>query len=119
MTNLAATPHQSPIYRAVVSDARAALSIAEIADVTGVQPRSVQNWASGNTRPEGPQRDRLLELSYVIEQVADVFESEGIEIWLHRPQRALQHRSPVDALREGDFTAVLGLIERLAGGPRR
>jgi putative toxin-antitoxin system antitoxin component (TIGR02293 family) len=119
MTNLAATPNQSPIYRAVVSDARAALSIAEIADVTGVQPRSVQNWASGNTRPEGPQRDRLLELSYVIEQVADVFESEGIEIWLHRPQRALQHRSPVDALREGDFTEVLGLIERLAGGPRR
>jgi putative toxin-antitoxin system antitoxin component (TIGR02293 family) len=119
MPSLATTHDGSLLYRRVVSDTRAALSISEIAEVTGVQPRSVQNWAAGATKPEGEQRERLLELSYVVGQLADVYEPEGVEIWLHSPQRALRHRKPVDALRAGDFTQVLDLIDRLAGGPRR
>lgn len=119
MTLTAPTHDSSPLYRRVVADARNALSVSEIADVTGVQPRSVQNWAAGNTRPEGQQRERLLELKYVIEQLSDVYEPEGVEIWLHSPQRGLGHRKPVDALRVGEFSEVLDLIDRLAGGPRR
>lgn len=106
MTNYAEAPasaQDSPVYQKVVQDARRALTFQEIAQVTGVQQRSVQNWAAGNTRPEGSQRERLFELSYVIEQLNDVYDDEGIEIWLHRPQRLLQHARPVDALREGRF----------------
>lgn len=114
-----AAPQDSPVYRMVVQDARRALTLQEIAQVTGVQQRSVQNWAAGNTRPEGPQRDRLIELSYVIEQLSDVYDDEGIEIWLHRPQRLLRHARPVDALREGRFAEVLEAVDFLAGGPRK
>ena len=91
----------------------------EIADVTGVKLRSVQNWASGGSRPDGQQRDRLLELQYVIEHLSDVFDSEGTDIWLHHPQRQLDHQKPIDALRQGRFETVLRLVEQLAGGPRR
>ncbi len=119
MTNLASTHDTSPVYRRVVADARRALTLAEIAEITGVQTRSVQNWAAGTTRPDGLQRDRLLELQYVIEQLSDVYDAEGIEIWLHRPQRALGHERPVDALRSGRFEEVLTIIEYLAGGPKR
>lgn len=114
-----AAPQGSPVYRKVVQDARRALTVQEIAQVTGVQQRSVQNWAAGTTRPEGPQRDRLIELSYVIEQLSDVFDDEGIEIWLHSPQRLLNHARPVEALREGRFVEVLQVVDFLAGGPRR
>ena len=122
MTDLAAThatPSSSLLYQRVVADTRKALTLVEIAEITGVQTRSVQNWAAGATRPDGLQRDRLLELQYVIEQLSDVYDSEGIEIWLHRPQRLLDHRRPIDALREGEFDEVLGLVEYLAGGPRK
>lgn len=109
----------SPVYQRVVADTRRALTLQEIADITGVKLRSVQNWAKGDSRPEGSQRDRLLELQYVVGHLADVYDREGIDIWLHHPQRQLDHLKPVDALQNGQFEAVLRLVEQLAGGPRR
>ncbi len=108
-----------PLYRHVVADTRRALTLTEIADVTGVGTRAVQKWASGSTKPEGTSRDRLLELSYVVEQIGDVYDNEGIEIWLHAPQRAFDGKSALDLLRDGRFEDVIALVDRLAGGPRR
>lgn len=119
MTDLAAHAASSPVYRLVVSDARQTLTLSEIAEVTGVQTRSVQNWAAGTTKPDGIQRDRLLELQYLIEQLSDVFDNEGIEIWLHRPQRMLAHQRPLDAIREGRLQDVLVVVDALAGGPKK
>lgn len=115
----AAEPGGSLLYRHVVADARRALSLVEIGQVTGVGDRAVQNWARGTSRPDGTSRERLLELKYVIEQLSDVYTDEGIEIWLHARQRALGGRRPLDLLREGEFEAILAVVERLAGGPRR
>lgn len=113
-----ATP--STLYRHVVADARrAGLRAAEIGEITGVSERQVQNWASGASRPEGANRDRLLELKYVIEQLSDVYTDEGIDIWLHARNRALDGARPIELLREGQFDRVLALVDRLAGGPRR
>jgi len=108
-----------PLYRHVVADTRRALTLTEIADVTGVGTRAVQKWASGSTKPEGTSRDRLLELSYVVEQIGDVYDNEGIEIWLHAPQRAFDGKSALDLLRDGRFEDVIALVDRLVGGPRR
>lgn len=109
----------SPLYRHVVADARRALSLVEIGQITGVGDRAVQNWARGTSRPEGVSRERLLELKYVIEQLTDVYTDEGVEIWLHARQRALGGQRPLDLLREGRFEEILIEAERLAGGPRR
>ena len=117
---LAGRGGRSTLYRHLVEDARrAGLKGAEIGAITGVSERAVQNWANGTSRPEGESRDRLLELKYVIEQLSDVYTDEGIEIWLHARQRALEGERPVDLLRAGKFETVLQLVERLAGGPRR
>lgn len=116
-----ATSHTapSPLYRHVVADARRTLSVAEIGAITGVGERAVQKWAQGASKPEGASRERLLELKYVIEQLSDVYDDEGIEIWLHARQRAFGGQPPLDLLREGRFEEVLQVVERLAGGPRR
>jgi transcriptional regulator with XRE-family HTH domain len=110
---------QTLVYTRVVADARRGLTVSEIGGITGVSERSVQNWAAGKSRPEGESRDRLLELKYVIEGLSDVYEDEGIEIWLHSRQRSLGGQSPLDLLRDGRFDEVLDAIDRLAGGPRR
>ena len=78
----------------------------------------MQNWARGSSRPEGSSRDRLLELKYVIEQLSDVYTDEGIEIWLHGRQRALDGRRPIELLRDGQFGTVLTAAEHRAGAPR-
>ena len=70
----------SPLYRHVVANARRALSLAEIGEVTGVGHRAVQKWAQGAGRPESLSRERLLELSYVMERVLDdVYDDEGVD----------------------------------------
>lgn len=107
------------LYTRVVADARRALSTAEIGGVTGVSERSVQNWATGKSTPDGSARDRLLELKFLVEELSDVFEDEGIEIWLHSRQRSLDGKTPLELMRLGDFSTVLEAVERLAGGPKR
>lgn len=109
----------SPLYRHLVSETRRALSVNEIASVTGAHARTVQNWAAGTSRPDGEYRDRLLELQYIIDNLSDVYEPEGVEIWLHAPQKRLGGRKAVDLLREGEFEIVLEAVEHVAGGPRR
>lgn len=106
------------VYRRVVADARRGLTVSEIGGITRVTDRSVQNWAAGKTKPEGESRERLLELKYVIEGLSDVFEDEGIEIWLHSRQRTLGGRAPLELLQDGRFDEVLEAIDRLAGGPK-
>lgn len=108
----------SPVYRHVVADTRRALTLAEIGEIVGAGERAVQKWAAGAARPEGAKRDRLLELQYVIEELSDVYKPEGVDIWLHSRQRALDDRRPLDVLKAGEFQTVLQLVQRLAGGPK-
>lgn len=107
------------VYTRVVADARRGLSTSEIGGVTQVSERAVQNWASGKSKPEGDARERLLELKYIVEGLSDVYEDEGIEIWLHSRQRNLGGETPLQLLRQGRFADVLQAVEQLAGGPRR
>jgi uncharacterized protein (DUF2384 family) len=104
-------------YSAVVDHIRdAALTTTEIAQVTGVKDRQVQHWASGTHRPQGQTRDRLLEVGYIVEQLSDVYTSEGVDIWLHARNRDIDGRRPIDLLRAGDFETVLHAVERLRTG---
>ncbi|MDQ1746702.1 MAG: hypothetical protein QOD07_965 [Frankiaceae bacterium] len=115
-----ADERRSTLYRHVVADARSVgLRVAEIGEIAGVGERAVQNWSSGKSKPDGASRDRLLELKYVIEELSDVYTPEGIEVFLHSRQRALDGMRPIDVLRDGNFETVLALVDRLAGGPRR
>ena len=108
---------ETGLYARMVNDLReTALTLGEVADVTGVKTRQVQHWASGSHRPQPEARDRLLELHYVVDRLRDVYTPEGIEIWLHGRNRSLKGEKPIDLLREGDFERVLYAIDRLAAG---
>ncbi len=108
---------QSELYTRLVEDIRtSALTIQELAEVTGANRRQVSNWASGVHKPVGVKRDRLLEVHYVVTLLREVYTREGAEIWLHGRKRSLNGRRPIDLLREGDFKTVLNAVERLATG---
>lgn len=103
-------------YTDRVRRVRRGLSTQEVADVVAVQPRQVQHWASGNHRPQGAARDRLLELDYIIELLGEVYDDEGVEIWLHGKNRSLDGVRPIDLLIKGEFESVLAAVERLTSG---
>lgn len=104
-------------YKQIVQEIRdASLTAAELADLVGVRERQIHHWAAGDNRPQGEARDRLLEIRYVVDQLKEVYKPEGINIWLHGRNRALNGERPLDLLRAGDFPAVLAAIERLKSG---
>lgn len=105
------------LYSRIVGDIReAAITAAEVAEITHVGERQVQHWAAGTHRPSGTTRDRLLELKYVIEQLRDVYTPEGVEIWIHGRNQSLSGAKPLELLKAGRFEEVLSVIGRLKSG---
>lgn len=102
-------------YQRLVARARKSLTSQEIAALTGVQARQVQNWAAGASRPERRAGDKLLDLDYLISLLEEVYTDEGVEIWLHARNRSLDGQRPIELLSE-DFEAVLAAVERLTTG---
>jgi uncharacterized protein (DUF2384 family) len=89
------------------------LQLGEIGRITGVQLRQVQHWLAGTSRPATETQSRLLDLHYVVDQLADVYVPEGVDIWLHGRNRALGSRRPIDLLESGEFEPVIQLVEQL------
>jgi transcriptional regulator with XRE-family HTH domain len=113
----AAVERESGVYRRIVADIRrSGLSTSELAEIAGVGERQVQNWAAGSHAPRDRNRDLLLEIHYITERLAEIYTSEGIEVWLHGRNKLLDARRPIDLLRAGDFEVVVNEVERLARG---
>lgn len=112
------TDHSSElVYARIVEEVRdGGLSSTDVAQVIGVAERQVRNWAAGSNSPSGRNRDRLLELHYLVRLLRDVYTREGAEIWLHGRKRSLDGRRPIDLLEEGEYDVVLDAIERLRAG---
>lgn len=105
------------LFSLIVENVReAALTTTEIAEIVGVDPRQVYNWASGTSRPRGKNKDRLLEIKYIVDALSEVYTPEGIDIWLHGRNRSLKGAKPIDVLVEGDFPTVLAAVDRLKTG---
>lgn len=104
-------------YPKLVEDLRGRLlSSQEIGALTGVSERQVHRWITGESRPDGSSRTRLLELNYVIQLLREVYTEDGAEIWLHGPNRILGGAKPIDLLANGDYQSVLVEIQRLTEG---
>jgi hypothetical protein len=113
----AAKVPESVVYRRIVTDVRRmGLTTGEIADITGVGERQVQNWVSGSSRPGGKNRDLLLEIHYIVDRLSDVYTPEGVEVWLHGRNKLLDSQKPIELLKAGDFESVLNEVERLSTG---
>jgi uncharacterized protein (DUF2384 family) len=110
-------PAETGLYARIVHDIReGAMTTQELADVTGTNRRQVTNWATGASKPSSANRDRLLEVHYLVSMLRDVYTREGAEIWLHGRKRSLGGERPIDLLRTGDFATVLQAVERLRTG---
>lgn len=96
---------------------QAGLTAADIAEIMGIGPRQVQNWASGKGRPADSKRLRqLLDLQYVLDLLGELFDAEGTLLWLHARNRTLGGERPLDLLAAGRADEVIALLDRLADG---
>lgn len=95
---------------------RTDLDQADVAALVGTNPRTVARWLAEETAPRTDVRRRLLEVLAVLEQLSGVLEPQAAHDWLFTPNIAIRHDKPIDALAEGRWRDVLGLIDALAEG---
>lgn len=104
------------VYSRIVTGLREAVGTEDLARVIGIHPRQVQNWAAGRNRPQGENRDQLLGVHYLVQLLREIYQPEGVEIWLHGRNREFGGQRPLDLLAAGEYERVLAAVERLADG---
>lgn len=95
---------------------RAELDRGEVARILGTNPRTVSRWLREQVKPRPEARERLLELVAVLERLGRALRPEPAHDWLFTPNPLLDHRKPVELLREGRYREVLGAIDQLGEG---
>lgn len=101
-----------------VSEARDNLSLTddEVGSMVNASGRSVARWAAGEVVPQKLNKQRLLELAYVADALAEVVPQDHANVWLFTPHRRLDHEKPADLIEQGRYREVLNLIEAMADG---
>ena len=89
------------------------LSEADIARAAGVAPSTARAWLACTRSPTGERAERLLELTAMVERLANVMRPDYIPIWLRKPIPALDDDKPLDVIAAGQYRRVAELIAGL------
>ncbi len=88
----------------------------EVGSIVDASARSVARWQAGGVVPQRLNKQRLIELAYVADAVTQVMPRENANLWMFTPNRLLDHDTPADRVRSGQYRDVLALIEAFADG---
>src|ERR1700752_630457 len=95
---------------------RLGLTYEEVGEIVDASPRSVARWTAGKGVPQKLNKQRLLELAYVADALAEGLPRDQANMWMFAQKGLLQHRTPAELVREGDYQRVLALIDAMAEG---
>ena len=95
---------------------RLGLTYEEVGGIVDASARSVARWTSGQVVPQRLNKQRLIELAYVADALAEVLPRDQANVWMFSPNRLLGHGKPADLVRDGEYQRVLALIDAMAEG---
>ena len=115
---MTAAPQEAGVLAHKVKDSvdRLGLTNEELGGILGASARSVARWSAGDVVPQRLNKQRLLDLSYVAEALAEVLPRDHANLWMFSPNRMLKHERPADLVREGEYKQVLDAIDAMADG---
>jgi transcriptional regulator with XRE-family HTH domain len=92
---------------------KGAMRHTEVANLLGTRPETVSRWNQGRAYPHARTERLLLELEFIIDQLADFYEPREARQWIFSPQRLLGGVSPAELIREGRIEEVRRLVDQL------
>jgi hypothetical protein len=95
---------------------KGALQSVDIANVLGTRPETVSRWNQGKAFPQPEKEKLLLELEYIVDQLADFYEPTEARLWLFSRQKLLNGETPASLIQAGRTDEVLRLIGQLRDG---
>lgn len=92
---------------------KAAMRSADVATMLDVRPETVSRWNSGKSLPHASTERQLLDLEFIVDKLADLYEPADARLWLFSRQRLLGDRAPADLIRQGRIDDVLAAVNQL------
>jgi transcriptional regulator with XRE-family HTH domain len=92
---------------------RGAMKNTEVANLLGTRPETVSRWNQGRAYPHANTEKTLLELEYIVDQLADFYEPNEARQWIFAPQKLLGGVSPAELIRTGRIDEVLRLVGQI------
>ena len=75
---------------------KGALRHADVANVLVTRPETVSRWNQGRAYPHVNTEKTLLQLKFIVDQLADFYEPDEARQWLFSPQKYLSGASPAE-----------------------
>jgi uncharacterized protein (DUF2384 family) len=94
----------------------ASINAREIAQLLNTRPETVSRWRGGTSDPQPNTRDTLLQLWWLITQLAELYDPSDAHMWLFAPHKLLNGERPVDLIQRGQSEVVLKIISQLKDG---
>jgi transcriptional regulator with XRE-family HTH domain len=88
----------------------------EIAQLLGTTPETISRWRGGKVEPQPRMRDGLLQLEWLVGELAELYKPKEAHLWLFSPHKQLAGARPVDLIERGETEKVLALISQLKDG---
>ena len=85
----------------------------DVANVLRTRPETVSRWNQGKAFPHPSTERQLLELEWIIEQLADFYTPQEARFWLFSRQKLLDGRIPANLIAEDKSEEVLAVISQL------
>ena len=89
---------------------------ADLARVSGTNPRSVARWKAEAATPRRDAEERLLELRAVVDLARRVMRDDAARFWMRSPNPDLGYEKPLDLIAAGHYQRVVDLLLALAEG---
>lgn len=80
------------------------------------RPETVSRWNKGKALPHASTEKQLLELEFVIDKLADIYEPHDARLWLFARQRLLDDQVPAELIQQGRVDEVLASVNQLLDG---
>jgi hypothetical protein len=95
---------------------RGSIKSVDVANVLQIRPETVSRWNQGKAFPQPEAERALLDLEYVIDQLADLYEPDEARLWLFARQKLLNGEVPAALIRQRRTDEVIKIIRQLLEG---
>lgn len=95
---------------------KAAIRAVDVANMLGTRPETVSRWNQGRAFPHPDTQRQLLELEYIVDQLADFYEPKEARLWLFSRQKLLGGAIPAQLIQAGRTDEVIAMLDQLREG---
>ncbi len=88
----------------------------DVAKVLQIRPETVSRWNLGKAFPRPEAERMLLDLEYVVERLADLYEPDEARLWLFSRQKLLDGKVAADLIQQGHADSVIKVIQQIEEG---